>query len=706
MFEKIISRIIPRLFILLIALPLTFMQANTVSQMRLPTVEEWIFANPNETIDISGELQAYHDTGPFTQTIEEFKADPYVYFKKRLFALDNLMTRLASEKVNHPSLQLLFNRAQLKKEYLLQLPDPLSRYVIKNNVFDTERSIPMRNFFSMERFDPLHRFGDESYHYLTEWEASNVPNYFIFLETIETDRRHRAFAPFRHYVAYYNDDERAQHEAAFKQQMIFWKDKPLNSALDNKNEKIRFLYILGPDGKFYINEHKMFRLHHSSEFQGQNLLGVGEIVATNGKIELINNCSGHYTPHQKEIFPALEFLNSHYGDLSEAKLSLICADVSSTLTYNAQEYLDTKGHCAALHGLDTWTPLHQAIYLQQWDIAKKLREKYEDAVKDPKACNPWKIVYDAKDPVGYQFLLDIGIDPLPGSEHCNPFMWIARDGDVDLFDFLFNAVPKEKQKALLVHDSLFNTAAGRSIPMIENLIKKGFDFSRNTIENLNVMHFAAASGVDMLKYFEKKGFGYMLYAHDDCGVTPIMMAVKHGPIESIKYLLSKGLSINGIDSSGNTPLHLAIESENFVNVRWLLSRPEAKTFINRKNNLGLTPLHTGISVLPVSLYQKLLSLADNIDVQDITGLTPYAYVASNNLFSKKAKANTILLLEAGANPEEPDHFGMQPWQFLVRNKQNSALVHLFVHYKGELKALIQAVKQEAKNQNINLKLRI
>jgi ankyrin repeat protein len=671
--------------------------------MRLPLVEDWSEEYPDESDAITSALKAFHQTTPFTQTWEEFKIDPHAYINNRIGALNQLLDVLENEPAK-PHIELLKKRAILKKEYLTKLPDPLTKYTVKEELFGIRRSIPMRNFFWFEKLDPLHRFGNESFHYLAEWNASSVPNFFIFLETLDYHRRNRSFAPFKNYIIYYTAAERALHEVQFQDHSILLQGNPVHSKTLPNNEKIPLLYILGNDGKLYINDHLMFRQHHSSEFCGENILGVGEIVATEGKIELLTNSSGHYKPSPKDIFPTLELLRDNYGDLSEVRLQLIYGDFHACVRYNAQEFLDTRGECAALEAKDTWTPLHHAIQLQQWTIAESLLPKYKDTLTDPKFCDPWKLVYDSKDLLGYKFLLDAGIDPFPANSHSNPFMWAARDGDIVLFEFLLGHLSEVRQHEVLTHECLFNTASGNSYEMIDYLVQRNLDFSRRTQLHQNIMHFAAVGGIGMVRYFEQNGFGYLLYEQDAYNMTPLLMAAMHGSFSTVEYLMSKGHGLNVVDYYGNTPLHLAIENGNITNARWLLTRPEGITFANHKNSFGQTPLHSAISVLPPVEFKKLLTLMDNVDVKDEKGLTPYGYMAANAQFSINARANAILLLENGANIQEPDANGIKPWQHLVLQKQTDFLVHLLVHFKGDVRKLLEEIKLYAKEQDIKIRL--
>lgn len=670
----------------------------TVKDMRLPTVQEWAEAHPNESTDLLYHLQAYHDTAEFHQSWNDFKKHPHEYFSKRIVALSNLIQTI-EEFPATKDLLALKQQALNKKEYLHALPDPLNKHFVKDRLFALTKAIPLSNFFLFEKLDPLHRFGQELYHYINGWRASFIPNYFIFLETVEYHLGYNTFAPFTHHIVYLtSDEERAKHKIEFRNGSIYHEGKPLHTLSKEKKHNL-YVYVLGLDGEFYACKHKIFHFHHSSLFGGETVLGAGEIIVNNGKIELISNISGHYIPHPKHIFRTLEVLYAKYGPLTDIKLELMYGDIHTKVIYNAQEYLDTRGQCAAIDTEKEWSPLHHAIHLNRWEIAHNQLEAYKHTFDDPKFCNPWRLVSN-KDFRWYQFLLDAGVDPLKESE--NPFQYALKLGNVELFEFLWDRLSETKQKELLRSDIVFLAACSNSIEMVEHLLHKGVDFSRKTSIGQNIMHYAAIGGIDMLQYFERKGYFAYLYERDFYYITPLHAAISGGCPETIEYLMAKGLKLTDVDYYGNTALHMAIDGSQLANAHWLLSQSESFVFINAPNNFGVTPLHTGTGGLPPSDYSAMLGYANDINMKDQQGLTPLNYLCTRCLHSHYAKINLIHLLEKGANIKEKDNEGLTAWQHLINYQHVDLLSLMLIHTKDLSKEVLENIKKDAENKKLRL----
>lgn len=81
------------------------------------------------------------------------------------------------------------------------------------------------------------------------------------------------------------------------------------------------IFVMSPDGQFYVGSHRVNAFHHSSFLAGEDVASAGEIQAKNGRIVQITNKSGHYKPQVIHLVQALQQLRDVMGqDLTGVKV--------------------------------------------------------------------------------------------------------------------------------------------------------------------------------------------------------------------------------------------------------------------------------------------------------------------------------------------------------------------------------------------------
>ena len=175
----------------------------------------------------------------------------------------------------------------------------------------------------------------------------------------------------------------------------------------------------------------------------------------------------------------------------------------------------------------------------------------------------------------------------------------------------------------------------------------------------NVLFYAAEHHHDLFtklldKLIENKGendVASILNKTDAYGVTPLMLAAKHGVNESIEPLLSRGADIQAKDSVGNTALHHAASIEgNTLIIEKLLKNETSKQVINAQNSIGNTAL---MSAFYDGHHDKVALLVNNgadVNVTNnydpTTTLLMSAVTQGTNRYSSKKDIETIELLIA------------------------------------------------------------
>ena len=351
----------------------------TTSEMKVMSLQDWL-SQAKHYPEITQALTDYHATQHYNLTNEEFLQNPDYYFSQRINALQSLINAIQNN-IPDSTLQILLSQAKNKLYYLLSLPSPTNPYCLSTEALALSglitKSLDMRESYWFELRDPLHRAGQEMKIHLERWMVSDIPNIFIFLETVENDPLLNKYAPLdKTYKYYTTHEERQSHLLNFTQGIAFLEGTPFDSVKSyvKPNKKNSAIYVVGLDEEFYVNQDSDSQIHHSSEFSGSTILGAGEMIAMDGKILKISNQSGHYRPKIEDFLNTLEVLQSKIGDLLGIDADFYfyqVNDVRSVATYDAQEFLNTHGHSPARSVSSGWTPLHVAVWNNHLELASK-----------------------------------------------------------------------------------------------------------------------------------------------------------------------------------------------------------------------------------------------------------------------------------------------------------------------------------------------
>lgn len=639
----------------------------TTSEMRVMSLNSWQSANIDYP-EVTRALQDYHATQTYTQTSEQYINNPSLYFSERINALQNLIDAIP-ENTFDSTLQTLLSQAKNKLIYLLSLPSPKDPYCLNAEALTLKgliiKSLEMRESYWFEIRDPLHRAGQETKIHLERWMVSDIPNIFIFLETVENDPLLNKYAPLdKSYKYYQTPEEREPHLLHFVEGLAILGGKPFDSVKSYAipNKKNSAIYVVGLDGEFYVNQDSDSQIHHSSEFAGSTILGAGEMIAADGKILKISNQSGHYRPKLGDFLNTLEVLKSKLGDLHGIEANFYfyqVNDVRSVASYDAQEFLDTSGHAPALGVSNGWTPLHVAVWNNHLELAPKTINSKDVNQKEDLGNTPLHIAIIQGHKEWAELLVEAGADvSIRNLEGNIPLHIAARNGDIELIKMLMtyqtglDVRNKEGATPLHLAFSSGNIEAIKQIVKSEEGIKVK-DRTGNTIFHYAVLKGNAALLQQMFKETNINDWNQI----NNKGASPLHYAAAWGDNETLSALLNLGLDVYAKDNEGNTILHYAANSGNIETCQLLIDAMDPQ-LLNSSNLRGATPFHCAVGKVPNNILKKFLEFGLPIDIQDIDGNTPLFYAMASPM--SFAHANLLLLLENGADSHLRNLTGFAP----------------------------------------------
>ncbi len=186
------------------------------------------------------------------------------------------------------------------------------------------------------------------------------------------------------------------------------------------------------------------------------------------------------------------------------------------------------------------------------------------------------------------------------------------------------------------------------------------------------LHLAAAAGklsiVDFLLDSDAN-----IFAVDIGGISALHLAIQYGHSSVADKLIKKmGKRAHIRDKNATTPLHVAARhGQDAITSRLLFlggghtgsENAEGESFIDAKNNFGLTPLHYAAAWGHGGVIKLLLSDGANVNVANKQGLTPLF------LASRDGREEVVALLSAqqGVNLERGDDEAHTPLCVAVAN---------------------------------------
>ncbi|MBA2728624.1 MAG: ankyrin repeat domain-containing protein [Parachlamydiaceae bacterium] len=640
------------------------------SEMVLMSLEE-LLSNGKTTGKVQEALIAYHNLQPYHQNLQDFFLNPREYFDNRLIALKTLIQAIPSNS-QVLILKKLLNQAKNKQAYIRALPDMLDPRCSYQNegMLYPPKNLSVRDSYWTEFLDPLHRSGVEKELYKHLWKISSIPNYFIYLDTIEHSPLLEKYAPQNHQVIYlHSQDEREKHKLWFKNGIAYYgKNKFDTVGLDSPffNNGYATL-ILGTDGEFYVNNYERYNLQHSSLFASQEVAAAGEVLSNNGKIYRITNKSGHYSPPLENALTTLQAFKDKGVPLNDINVSVILAKGAASYhiraIYNAADLLANNGKTLCTSALFKWTPLQIAVWKNQFSLAKRAVNTSPINAKNEPGLTALHIATQGGYLKWISFLLSNGADSNICNNHGQTALHIAAlQGDHDAIKLLYSHSDNSLRTNSGATALLLSIKSGYLKSFQYFLTKQNIDFSqpfwpledRDNDGNGPLYYAVASNNIEMLLLQISKIDPEDILKSNFQGANLLHAAAAYGSPLIFNLLLSYGIDPFLTDNMGQNLFHYAAKNSNRQVCEYLLHR-DFTWMLQVKNNVGISPLHYAAEYQSPDFFQNLVHLAEDINIRDNHGNTPLFYaVKSGNV------RNLLLLLKHGADIHAYNDDGLSP----------------------------------------------
>ena len=265
---------------------------------------------------------------------------------------------------------------------------------------------------------------------------------------------------------------------------------------------------------------------------------------------------------------------------------------------------------------------------------------------------------------------------------------------------------------------LFHGIWDSKLPEIKKALAKGANinafYKYDRLENLcfGMTPYMVACGkgnLEIVKYLEKKGANIRLTSPEKVGErktynkgsSAMSLAVRHGTIEVVKHLLSKGFDIDKKSEYGSTPLIHACSNNDYERIKMVKFLVENGADVNAGNTRALfqaayrgynriikylldkganvnavkhsparmyknsktTPIYHAITTQRTRTVKLLISRGAKVNK------APGARIAPLHLAAyRKALYCAALLIKNGANPKEKNYRGQTPAQVALGKK--------------------------------------
>lgn len=248
--------------------------------------------------------------------------------------------------------------------------------------------------------------------------------------------------------------------------------------------------------------------------------------------------------------------------------------------------------------------------------------------------------------------------------------------------------------SLFLEDSSGNTplhlaVKSKNIQMIELLMRHETPLNSENKKGHTPLMLAIDRGAEVLVIQTLlTGGANIHHVSSRMGTTPAHLAAEQARPDVLSLLIARGVNLAAADKQGDTPLHLAAESGDMQSVGLLITagaNPIARNK-NQETPLFMAAQNGDVGCVRLLLEQPAVRKTINASVSMKDGYMPL-HAAIENGFEKTA----MLLMDAGADINKPDHENVTPLHHAVQQKNKRLVRELIKRGADVAKAPVRHV---------------
>lgn len=233
---------------------------------------------------------------------------------------------------------------------------------------------------------------------------------------------------------------------------------------------------------------------------------------------------------------------------------------------------------------DELSPLYHAVRLENIEVLNILVKRAEIDNKNKHGMSPLVLAVQKNNTNIVRKLFEADravLDVFYFKKEMTPLHRAAKNGNLEIVKLLVsNGYGSFNVKNADNETPLYLASINGHLDLVEFFIENGCNIEESTTpDNKSLIHACAINGqLEVLKFF--RNYGEKIDGRTVDGETPLHLAITHGHLEIVKYLLECGVDANAKISKENS-LHLAIKAGHISIIKELLNHIDVNSLATK-----------------------------------------------------------------------------------------------------------------------------